>query len=181
MSTSTAAPYVYTLNTTSLANGSYTLSAKAYDVNGTAWISNSVVVTVANDASPPAVSLTSPSSGATVGGKVMISANASDNVGVSRVEFYVNGLLMCTSTSAPYSFDWDSTSAVNGSACTLSARAYDTAGNVGQSAQVTVTVVQPPASQATAVPGLSPVGILVAVLCLTVISGMLRFSAPKVS
>src|SRR5450755_261617 len=42
------------------------------------------------DTTPPTVGITSPTGG-NVSGTVTISANASDNVGVTRVDFYVNG------------------------------------------------------------------------------------------
>ena len=45
------------------------------------------------DTTPPTTSITSPADGATVSGTVTVSANASDNVGVSRVELYVDGAL----------------------------------------------------------------------------------------
>src|SRR6266446_137265 len=45
------------------------------------------------DIIPPTVSLTSPASGATVSGTITLAANASDNVGVDRVEFYVDSSL----------------------------------------------------------------------------------------
>lgn len=91
------------------------------------------------DTQAPSVSITSPVSGATVSGAVAVSANASDNVGVTRVELYVDSVLHSTDTSAPYAFTWASTGAANGSH-TLAARAYDAANNVGTSANVGVTV-----------------------------------------
>jgi hypothetical protein len=136
--TSTSSPYTYSWNTAALASGSYTLSAKAYDAAGSAGTSSNVTVTVSNDKTAPTVSLTSPASGSTVSGTVAVTASASDNVGVSRVEFYVNNVLQTTSTSSPYTFSWNTTSLINGS-YTLSAKAYDAAGNVGTSSNVSVT------------------------------------------
>jgi glucose/arabinose dehydrogenase len=79
---------------------------------------------------PPAVSITSPADGALVTRKsvVTIAATASDNVGVTRVEFLVNGALQCTDTSAPYSCNWRVPSAPN-KTFQLQARAFDLAGN----------------------------------------------------
>jgi subtilisin family serine protease len=91
------------------------------------------------DSTPPTTSITSPSSGATVSGTVSVSANASDNVGVSRVELLVDGSLAGTDTSSPYAISWNTTTAGNGGH-TLQTRAYDAAGNVGFSAGVGVTV-----------------------------------------
>lgn len=90
------------------------------------------------DTTPPTVSLSAPANGATVSGTATLSASASDNVGVSRVEFYVDGTLVLSDTTAPYSTTWNTTSAANGSH-TLMARAFDAAGNT-TSSSVTVTV-----------------------------------------
>ncbi len=138
-SSSTASPYSFSWNTAAAANGVYTLSAKAYDAAGNVGQSTNVSVTIFNDTSIPTVSISSPANGATVSGTTSVSATASDNVGVTKVEFYVNGALQSSSTSAPYSFSWNTAAAANG-AYTLSAKAYDAAGNAGNSASVTVTV-----------------------------------------
>jgi hypothetical protein len=90
------------------------------------------------DTTAPTVSLTAPANSATVNGTVAVSADASDNVGVTKVEFYVNNVLKSTDTTAPYSYSWDTTTVVNGP-YSLYAKAYDAVGNVGQSATVSVT------------------------------------------
>ncbi len=97
------------------------------------------------DTQPPTVSLLTPAAGATVSGMVTAQAQASDNVAVARVEFYLDGALRATSTSAPYTWGFDSSALSNGTH-TISARAYDLAGNA---AQANVSVV---ASNATALP-----------------------------
>jgi hypothetical protein len=141
--TDTASPYTFSWNTTALANGSYTLSTKAYDAVGNVGQSSNVTVTVNNpDTTAPTVSITAPASNATVNGTVSVTATASDNVGVSKVEFYVNNVLQATTASAPFSFSWNTTALANGS-YTLSAKAYDVANNIGQSSTVTVTVNNP--------------------------------------
>jgi hypothetical protein len=91
------------------------------------------------DTTPPTTSITSPANGATVSGTVTVSANASDDVGVSRVELYVDGTLHSTDTSSPYSFSWSTTAVANGSH-SLQTRAFDAAGNSGASGVVSVTV-----------------------------------------
>ncbi|MGH3071985.1 MAG: S8 family serine peptidase [Gaiellaceae bacterium] len=91
------------------------------------------------DTTPPTTSITSPANGATVSGTVTVSANASDNVGVSRVELFVDGSLSSSDTTSPYSFSWNTTTAANGGH-SLQTRAYDAAGNVGSSSTVNVTV-----------------------------------------
>ena len=71
-----------------------------------------------------------------------VTATATDNVSVTKVEFYFDGVLKATDTSTPYSWSWDTTTAANGGH-TLLTKAYDAAGNVGTSAAVTVTVGNP--------------------------------------
>lgn len=137
--TDTSTPYVYSLDTTTLASGAYTLMAKAYDAAGNVGQSGTVSVTVANDTTAPTISVTAPANNATVSGTATISASAGDNVGVSKVEFYKNGALLYVTNVAPYSYGWNTTAEVNGS-YTLMAKAYDNTGNVGQSANVTVAV-----------------------------------------
>jgi glucose/arabinose dehydrogenase len=91
------------------------------------------------DTIAPTVSITSPANGAIVARRstVTITATASDNVGVTRVEFLVNGALQCTDTTAPYSCAWPVPNTRN-QTYQLLARAFDQAGNVG-TASVQVT------------------------------------------
>ena len=141
--TDTASPYSYAWDTRTAANGSYTLTAKAYDAAGNVGQAGNVVVTVNNpDTTAPTVSVTAPANNATVSGTATVTATASDNIGVTKVEFYLNGVLKATDTAGPYSYAWDTRTAANGS-YTLIARAYDAAGNVGQTGNVVVTVNNP--------------------------------------
>ena len=91
------------------------------------------------DTTPPTTSITSPANGATVSGTTTVSANASDSVGVTRVELYVDGGLVGSDTTSPYQIAWNTTTATNGGHG-LQTRAFDAAGNVGSSAVVNVTV-----------------------------------------
>src|SRR5207237_6780892 len=91
------------------------------------------------DTTAPTTSITAPASGATVSGTVSVTASATDNVGVTKVEFYLDGALKSTSTTSPYSWSFNTTTVANGSH-TLVSKAYDAAGNIGTSATVTVTV-----------------------------------------
>lgn len=91
------------------------------------------------DLAAPTVSITAPAAGAGLSGSVTYSATATDTVGVSKVEFYANSILLNTDTTAPYSYSWDTTLAANGS-YDLKAKAYDAAGNVTTSDPRSVTV-----------------------------------------
>ena len=138
-STDTSAPYAYSWDTAAVAAGTYTLMAKAYDAAGNVGQSSSVSVSIYKDTTVPTVSLTSPANNATVSGTVAITANAADNIGVSKVEFYRNGTLLAAGNVAPYSYNWNTTSVANG-AYSLTAKAFDASNNVATSATVTVTV-----------------------------------------
>lgn len=91
------------------------------------------------DTTKPSVAIAAPLASSTVGGLVPVSVNASDNVGVAKVELRVNGALLASDTSAPYNFSWDSTKAANGMASVV-ATAYDAAGNAASSSTVSVNV-----------------------------------------
>ena len=91
------------------------------------------------DTIAPTVSITNPANGASVARRttVTITATASDNVGVTRVEFLVNGALQCTDTTAAYSCNWSVPNTRN-QTYQLQARAFDQAGNTA-TASVQVT------------------------------------------
>ncbi|MGH8532229.1 MAG: Ig-like domain-containing protein, partial [Gammaproteobacteria bacterium] len=92
------------------------------------------------DTIPPTVSLTAPSSGATVSNTISVSASAADAGGVSGVQFKLDGnTLGAEDTTNAYSVSWDTTTATNGTH-TLTAVAGDAAGNTTTSSPVTVTV-----------------------------------------
>lgn len=92
------------------------------------------------DTQNPTVALTAPNANAVVGGpSVSLSANASDNVGVSRVEFLVNGNEVGEDASSPYGVAWNSTDVSDGRK-TVTARAFDAQGNSAISAGRQVVV-----------------------------------------
>ncbi len=93
--------------------------------------------------SPPAVSIKSPTEGASVSGTtVTISASASDDNAVAKVDFYVDGNLIGTDYTATdgFSVSWDSTKAAEGNHV-LTAEATDTAGNTAPSEEEVTVVV----------------------------------------
>ena len=91
------------------------------------------------DTTPPTTSVTAPTAGATVSGTTTVTATATDNVGVTRIELYVDGALLGSGTTSPTSASWNTTTAANGTH-SITSKAYDAAGNVGTSAAVSVTV-----------------------------------------
>jgi spore germination protein len=90
----------------------------------------------APDVTPPAITITSPLDGAQLARKQTIAAEATDNVRVSRVEFYVNGVLLASDNQAPYAVTWNARKALPG-ANVITAIAYDSSNNTA-TARVTV-------------------------------------------
>ncbi|MFZ1547837.1 MAG: S8 family serine peptidase [Candidatus Nitrotoga sp.] len=90
------------------------------------------------DTQPPSILITSPV-GSKVAASVPVDVSYSDNVGVTRVELYVNGQKFATDDNAPFAFAWDTSSLMDGT-YTLVAYAYDAAGNAGVSPTVSVTI-----------------------------------------
>jgi hypothetical protein len=100
------------------------------------------------DTTPPTVSASESGSS----GTITFNATAADNVGVTNVEFYVDGVLKGSDASSPYSATLDSHTLADGTH-TLTAKAYDAAGLSTTSSAVAFTVnnvvVEPPPTQYT--------------------------------
>jgi len=90
------------------------------------------------DTTPPTTSITSPAGGATVSGTVTVTAQATDDVGVTAVELLIDGESMGSVSTEPYSFEWDTTAVADGQHSLVS-KAYD-GSNTGTSATVWVSV-----------------------------------------
>jgi len=97
----------------------------------------------ADDSVGPTVSVSSPEWGEVVCDTVLVSASATDNVGVIEVQLYLDDRLLGWDTVAPYSWSWDTEGDRDGEH-TLIAVAYDAAGNAGESAPVTVVIDNSP-------------------------------------
>ena len=115
-----------------------TINYRAYDNAGN--LENNQVLTVRIDPTAPTATLTAPNPGATVSGTVTLSANAADGggSGLTRVDFLVDGNVVGSASSSPYSYSWNSGSVADGNH-TIVARAVDGAGNQGSSTTITVT------------------------------------------
>jgi regulation of enolase protein 1 (concanavalin A-like superfamily) len=139
LASDTTNPYGYTWS--NVAAGSYQLTAVATDSDGVAVTSSPVTVTVNAPANqPPAVSLTSPSAGASfiAPANITLQASASDADGtVARVEFYRGTTLVGSDTTSPYSAVWAGAAA---GSYTLTAMAVDNGGSTRTSATTTISV-----------------------------------------
>jgi chitodextrinase len=142
--TDITSPYNYSWSITSADNGTHNWTAKAYDAANNNSVSNvvSLIVNIpAADTTPPSVSITIPANNTTytTAQTVTITASASDNVGVTKVEFYDNNSLKGTDITSPYNYSWSITSSDNGTH-SWTAKAYDAAGNIGISSNVNLIV-----------------------------------------
>ena len=136
----TSAPYEATWSTLSVGNGTHTLTAVARDAVGHVTTATAVSFTVLNDLASPTVGLVTPAAGATVDGIVMVTATAADDVGVTSVQFLLDGAPLGDPVSAaPYQVEWPTTSVTN-AAHTLTAVARDAAGRETTAAAVIVNV-----------------------------------------
>lgn len=89
------------------------------------------------DTIAPVSAITAPTDGGTISGIINISATATDNVGVVKIDIYVDGTLWASSSRSPFTVKWNTRKAARG-AHTLESRAYDVAGNMGSSPITTV-------------------------------------------
>lgn len=134
----TVSPYAFSLDTTTLSDGTASIVAYAYDAAGN-YGSGSVSVTVANaapksaDLVAPVATVSNPSNNAKVSGIVAISVKATDNVAVSSTKLYIDGKQVASASSGTLSYNWNTKKASSGNH-TISVEALDAAGNKGASA-----------------------------------------------
>jgi len=130
-----------TVGTTSSWSGApdaTTVFPQYYNIDYIRRFDQKPTTTIVADTVPPTVSFAAPTNGATITGTANVTANAADNVSVSKVELYVDGALKGTKTAAPYTYPLDTTTLVAGNH-TLLAKAYDSSSLTSDS-QVSVIV-----------------------------------------
>ena len=77
-----------------------------------------------------------------VSGTTTVGISVTDDIGVSKVELYIEGTRYAEITAAPFDFVWDTTKYPDGT-YSLEARAYDSSENMGKSEDVVVSVSNP--------------------------------------
>ncbi len=122
----------------------YKLAVTAKNAAGKTSKASTLMASTAScsDTTPPTVAVTAPTADATVSGNVSVTASASDNVGLARVEFWVDGVQEAADASPPYSYGWDTTQDAGGPH-TILAKAFDTSNN-SASETIGVTVSNSP-------------------------------------
>ncbi|WP_158675408.1 S8 family serine peptidase [Thiohalobacter thiocyanaticus] len=146
-----AEPFSFSWDTTAAADGNTGLKVRVFDASGNSaqkWIEvkvNNVQAASPEpdadpepspeepvlDDTPPQMTFISPSEGNSVAGQVTVKVGATDNVQVRKAVLFVNGVKLGEDTSAPYTFNWDTTQTGEGSA-SVKVRVFDTSGNTNQ-------------------------------------------------
>jgi YD repeat-containing protein len=144
VATDTATPWEATWSSTTVANGTHSVTARATDDVGNVTTSSAVSVKVDNTSAPTG-SLTAPAAGAVVRGTaVTLSASAGDDVGVKQVEFLVDGVRVgAPDTTSPYSVAWNTLDPLGNlfdGSHQVTAAVTDTSGQTTLTAARTVTV-----------------------------------------
>lgn len=158
--------------------GAFTVTLTVTDAAGNS-ATDSLLVTV-RDITPPTVAITAPTGAANVSGSISIVATVSDNVGVVRVEFLVDGASLGSATAAPFQVNLNTATLPNG-AHTLTAVAYDAAGNSATATQ-SITVYNAPGTGGVLGLDLTMWIVLLAVIAAAAIGGvvlLLRRRRPR--
>jgi hypothetical protein len=127
-------------------NGAHFYYAKVTQNDGNILWSAPVWVTQQTSTGGDTVAPTVSASSSGSSGTITFNASASDDVGVTKVEFYVDGALKGTDTASPWSYAFNSTSVANGTHA-LTAKAFDAAGNSKLSTAVNFSVNNTTAQQ----------------------------------
>ena len=139
-------PYEYDWNTEfEFEDANHIIGSTITDLAGNQFEIPSISVfvnNIPNDNVPPTISISNPVSGQTVSGSINFTVNVDDNVGITQVEFFIDGYSLGVVTEEPYSYLWDTTSNIgaHGDEHALSAIVIDTAGNTSFSQPILVIV-----------------------------------------
>ena len=129
-------------STAGLSAGEYTgaVTLTAIGAAGSPVVVPVTLTVTRPDTAAPAVAISAPAGGATVSGSIAVSATATDDIGVTGVQFRLDGqALGAEDTAAPYTLTWQTTQAANGPHV-LTAVARDAAGKTTVSSEVGVSV-----------------------------------------
>lgn len=132
--TDTTEPYTFLWDTREHSDGIYELKALAYDSSGNSGQSNivtvSVINTVPDDVIAPVVTIISPQDNEKIYNTVKINVSAMDNVGINRIEFYVDNVLNSVNFSDTNTYTWTwNTRKLKAGEHIVTVKAYDYAGN----------------------------------------------------
>ena len=119
--------------------GRYTGVVYAYGADGLASGGSNTVVDIVADTTPPRLTMTAPLTGTTVvrQSRIRIRGRATDDVKVTQIQVYVNGVKVCSRTTPAYTCTW--TVPNRPGVYRLQAIAWDAAGHQSRSAGISVT------------------------------------------
>jgi hypothetical protein len=142
-------PFSFSWDTRPLAeNSQHSLFFKAIDTAGNESDNEATLFTIGRspDVIPPSLTLLYPQDGDTITATVIVSVDVSDNEGVNRVEYYVdggqtgNGLPNHVATARPWRYVWDTTDWADRSQHTLYIKAFDNSDNERTFGPITLTI-----------------------------------------
>jgi len=130
------------LFTTSDGEGLKTINVQFRNATGTVTTAN-LAGGVLIDTQAPTVSITNPAAGSVITDPITIEATATDGSSVTKVQLYIDNVLVATRTVAPYTYSWDTTVSTDGTH-TIKAVATDRAARVSEQS-VVITLSRTPA------------------------------------
>ncbi len=143
--TDSVVPYSYTWNTLNeIEDVQHVINVNLTDMSGNTTTLFPISVLVNNsidpDETPPTIIITEPAANQTVNGTINIKTLASDNIGISRIEFYQNYILIHTTLSSPHEYQWNTLMHDDESQHIWFVKAFDTSDNSSQSQPIAVTI-----------------------------------------
>jgi len=147
-STDTSYPYVASWNTQNeIEDSEHIWFAKTYDTSNLTAQSQSIAVYVNNEDNVlPTGFIAQPYAGQSVSGDVEILIAASDNIGVSSVDVYINGENIISLTESPYTYVWNTENYSEDNQHFISAKINDEHGNFFNVQPIAVTVNNDPSA-----------------------------------
>jgi len=106
--TDTTSPYSWIFNTTEVSDGGHTIKVVGYSNSGSSATATTWII-VNNLKEAPTIYVSGLTEGTTYQGTVTINVTGEDDIGITKVEFWLGSVLQQTKTSTPYQFSWNTT------------------------------------------------------------------------
>ena len=133
-------------------DGFYNITATSTNLGLTSFTASKTAThVISDDIQNPTVAITNPLPNAIVAGSVTVTADATDDVEVTKVEFFVGGALRNTDTSAPYTYNWNTTQDAD-ARYLLAARSFDAKGKTATAGHFVTVTNNPGDTQKPSVP-----------------------------
>ncbi len=121
----------YDWDSTGYTTGGHNIWSRAYDLKG---LYGEDVVSVGVDNVPPSIDIINPSHSATVSGTIMVTASASDNTEVEKVQFFIDSVLKYEDTNGAngWTWNWDTLTSSEDNYHYVKVKAFDLADNYAE-------------------------------------------------